>query len=78
VIENNDKKIFGKRKVHNYEKGEESKVGIVCCDVEGIRTVLALMSGELISHEGLGSSIKSEVVKSEATKLRAMQRHLPN
>ena len=51
VVENDDERNFGEREVHNYEKGGESRLGIVCCDVEGMRMVLVLMNGEPISRE---------------------------
>ena len=51
MVGKDDKRIFGERRVDNYEKGGESRLGIVCCDVEGMRMVSGMMNEELIGHE---------------------------
>ena len=51
MVENDDERIFRERRVHNYKNNGESRLGIICCDIEGMRTVLVLMNGEPISHE---------------------------
>jgi hypothetical protein len=51
VVENDNERSFGERRVDNYEKGGESRLGIVCCDVEGMRMVSEMTNEELIGHE---------------------------
>jgi hypothetical protein len=51
VVENDDERIFDERRVHNYEKGEESRLGIICCDVGVMRTVSVMMNKEWRGHK---------------------------